>query len=58
MTRVEVSYAIASFILEKQAEGCGRDLSVFPIEVECGVDREVHAAAGQEAGATSSCSDR
>jgi hypothetical protein len=26
--------------------------SIFPIYIECGVDREVHATAGQEAGAT------
>jgi hypothetical protein len=32
--------------------------SIFPICVECGVDREVHATAGQEAGATCSFSDR
>jgi len=30
---------------------------VSPIGVEYGVDREVHATAGQEAGATCSCSD-
>jgi hypothetical protein len=32
--------------------------SVFPVGVESGVDREVHATAGQEAGATCSCSDQ
>jgi hypothetical protein len=32
--------------------------SIFSICVECSVDREVHATAGQEAGATCSFSDR
>ena len=31
--------------------------SIFPIYIECGVDREVHATAGQEAGATGSLQD-
>jgi hypothetical protein len=33
-------------------------LKHFSFCVECGVDQEVHATAGQEAGATYTCSDR
>ena len=32
--------------------------SVLPVGAECGVDQEVYATAGQEAGATCSCCDR
>jgi len=43
------------FRLEREKDGkrnfCGM-LKQFPICVECSVDREVHATAGQEAGAT------
>ena len=34
-----------------------RFIAFFPIYIECGVDREVHATAGQEAGATGSLQD-
>ena len=34
------------------------DTHIFPIAAECGVDQEVHATAGQKAGATCSYSDQ
>ncbi len=40
-----------------RAAGSSR-LGRFPIGIAYGVDREVHTTAGQEAGATRSCSDR